>query len=136
MLQQPPNGSPEAMIIGEALSIPLVGFICQPDHKIEEDAARSSGGEKCTDSFTHRALRSSFGRSGGTRPPQSINSWSRRERQGRRMCSHVCLCVCARVNLPGALGVSRSLKAMNSEGFNAALMSVMQNLGLITFCVL
>ena len=52
------------------------------------------------------------------------------------MCSNVCLCVCARVNLPGALGVSRSLKAMNSEGFNAALMSVMQNLGLITFCVL
>ena len=23
------------MIIGEALSIPIVGFICQPDHKIE-----------------------------------------------------------------------------------------------------
>ena len=25
----------EAMILGEGLRIPIVGFICQPDHKIE-----------------------------------------------------------------------------------------------------
>ena len=32
----------EAMLVGEALSIPIVGFICQPDHKIEETHLCSS----------------------------------------------------------------------------------------------
>ncbi|CAE7028730.1 tylN [Symbiodinium natans] len=60
-----------AMLVGEALSIPIVGFICQPDHKIEERR----------DTSTH---------------------------------------------IDQLLEPTR--KAMNSEGFNAALMSVMQQM--------
>ncbi|CAE7277773.1 ATG26 [Symbiodinium sp. CCMP2592] len=60
-----------AMIIGEALSIPLVGFICQPDHKIEERRDTSTAVDQL---------------------------------------------------------LEPTRKAMNSEGFNAALMSVMQQM--------
>ncbi|CAJ1353935.1 unnamed protein product [Effrenium voratum] len=62
-----------AMIVGEALGIPIVGFICQPDHKIEERR----------DVTTH---------------------------------------------LDMLLGPTR--QAMNSEGFNAALMSVAQQMSM------
>lgn len=34
------------MILGEGLRIPIVGFICQPDHKIEE-SVRNFGGLGC-----------------------------------------------------------------------------------------
>lgn len=60
-----------AMIIGEALGIPLVGFICQPDHKIEERRDTSTAVDQL---------------------------------------------------------LEPTRKAMNSEGFNAALMSVMQQM--------
>ena len=60
-----------AMILGEGLRIPIVGFICQPDHKIEE----------------RRDISTHFDR---------------------------------------LLGPTR--QAMNSEGFNAALMSIVQQM--------
>ena len=34
------NRRAEAMILGEGLRIPIVGFICQPDHKIEAGELR------------------------------------------------------------------------------------------------
>lgn len=62
-----------AMILGEGLRVPIVGFICQPDHKIEERR----------DISTH---------------------------------------------LDRLLGPTR--QAMNSEGFNAALMSIVQQMSM------
>ena len=110
------------MIIGEALGIPLVGFICQPDHKIEEDAGREVHRLANLQSFWKER------RDTSTAVDQLLEPTRKARTLPVLMLSCVCVCVCVWSVCFECFGKS---KAMNSEGFNAALMSVMQNLGLL-----